>query len=107
MCMPGAKRSAAQRAIAAHYSLAGMVFNAVREAGGGCAVHRELTVACLQGIPVSQDAMQDWYSMCDDLRGHDLTTNTAVDLSLVSVIQRKLPDGWAVHWGRHMIRILE
>ena len=38
--------------IAAHHTLAGMIFNTIREAGGGWDVHRELTVAGLQGIPV-------------------------------------------------------
>ena len=58
--------------IAAHHTLAGMVFNAVRAAGGGWDVHRELTVAGLQGIPVPVDAMQDWYRMFDYLTGGDL-----------------------------------
>ena len=93
--------------IAAHHTLAGMVFNAVRDAGGGWAVHRELTVAGLQGIPVPQDAMTDWYRMCDEITDDDLITDMAADLSLASSIRRKRPDGWAVHWGRRMIRILE
>ena len=93
--------------IAAHHTLAGMVFNAVIDAGGGWAVHRELTVAGLQGIPMPQDAMTDWYRMCDEMTEQDLMTDTAADLSLASGIRRKRPDGWAVHWGRRMIRILE
>jgi hypothetical protein len=84
-----------------------MVFNVVRDAGGGWTVHRELTVAGLQGIPVPQEAMTDWYRMCDEMTEHDLMTDTAADLSLASGIRRKRPDGWAVHWGRRMVRILE
>ncbi len=68
--------------IAAHHTLAGMVFNAVRAAGGGSDVHRELTVAGLQGIPVPVDAMQDWYRMFDYLTDGDLMTDTAVELSV-------------------------
>jgi ribonuclease HI len=93
--------------IAAHHTLAGMVFNAIRAAGGGWDVHRELTVAGLQGIPVPEDAMQDWYRMFDYLTDGDLMTDTAAELSLASGIRRKRPDGWAVHWNRRMIRILE
>jgi ribonuclease HI len=93
--------------IAAHHTLAGMVFNAIRAAGGGWDVHRELTVAGLQGIPVPADAMQDWYRMFDYLTDGDLMTDTAAELSLASGIRRTRPDGWAVHWNRRMIRILE
>jgi ribonuclease HI len=82
---------------AAHHTLAGMVFNAVRAAGEGWDVHRELTVAGLQGIPVPVDAMTDWYRMFDYLTDGDLMTDTAVELSLASGIRRKRPDGWAVH----------
>ena len=93
--------------IAAHHTLAGIVFKAIRDAGGGWDVHRELTVAGLQGIPVPADAMTDWYRMFDDLTDADLMTDTAADLSLASGIRRKRPDGWAVHWNRRRIRILE
>ena len=93
--------------IAAHHTLAGMIFDTVREAGGGWDIHRELTVAGLQGIPVPQAAMGDWYRMCDELAEQDLMTDTEADLPLASSIRRKRPDGWAVHWGQHMIRILE
>ncbi len=34
-------------------------------------------------------------------------TDTAAELSLASDIRRKRSDGWAVHWNRRMIRILE
>ena len=70
-----------------------MVFNAVRDAGGGWDVHRELTVAGLKGIPVPVDAMTDWYRMFDYLTDGDLMTNTAAELSLASGIRRKRPDG--------------
>ena len=93
--------------VPAHHTLAGMVFNMIRDSGGGWAVHRELTVAGLQGIPVPQDVMTDWYCMCDELTEHDLMTDTAADLSLASGIRRKRPDGWAVHWGRRRVWILE
>ncbi len=92
--------------IAAHHTLANMVFDAVRDAGGGWDVHRELTVAGLQGIHVLVDAMQDWYRMFD-LTDGDLMTNTAAELSLASGIRKKRQDGWAVHWNRRKIRILE
>ena len=84
-----------------------MIFNTIREAGGGWDVHRELTVAGLQGIPVPQVAMGDWHRMCDELVEQDLMTDTEADLPLASGIRRKRPDGWAVHWGRRMLRILE
>jgi hypothetical protein len=65
--------------IAVHHSLAGMVFDMVRDAGRGWAVHRELTVAGLQGIPVPEDAMTDWYRMCDELTAHHLMTDAEAD----------------------------
>jgi hypothetical protein len=84
-----------------------MVLNAVRAAGVGWDVHRELTVAGLQGIPVPVDAMTDWYRMFDYLTDGNLMTDTAAELALASGIRRKRPDGWAVHWNRRKIRILE
>ena len=93
--------------IAAHHTLAGMIFNTIRAAGGGWDVHRELTVAGLHGIPVPQAAMGDWYRMCDELVEQDIMTDTGADLNLSSGIRRKRPDGWAVHWGRRLLRILE
>ena len=93
--------------IAAHHTLAGMIFNTVRDAGGGWDVHRELTVAGLHGIPVPQAAMGDWYRMCDELVEQDIMTDMEADLNLSSGIRRKRPDGWAVHWGRRLLRILE
>jgi hypothetical protein len=93
--------------IAAHHTLAGMVFDTVRDAGGSWAVYRELTAAGLQGIPVPADAMADWYRMCDELTDQDLATETEADLALASGIRKKRPDGWAVHWGRRRVRILE
>ena len=93
--------------IAAHHTLAGMVFDVVRDSGGGWDVHRELTVADMLGIPVPEGAMADWYRMCDTLTDQDLTTETSADLALASGIRRKRPDAIAVHWGRRMVRILE
>ena len=93
--------------IAAHHTLAGMVFDAVRDARRGWVVHRELTVVGLQGLPAPQDAMADWNRMCDELTEQDLETGTEAQLALASGIRRKRPDGWAVHWGRRLIRILE
>jgi hypothetical protein len=48
-------------------------------------------VAGLQGIPVPQAAMGDWYRMCDELVEQDLMTDTAADLPLASGIRRKRP----------------
>jgi hypothetical protein len=64
-----------------------MIFNTVREAGGGWDVHRELTVAGLHGIPVPQAAMGDWYRMCDELVEQDIMTDTGADLNLSSEAQ--------------------
>lgn len=99
-CLKGAR-------IAAHHTLAGMVFDVIRDAGRGWAVHRELTVAGLQGLPVPQDAMADWGRMCDELTEQDLETATEAERALASGIRRKRPDGWAVHWNRRLVRILE
>ncbi len=69
--------------IAAHHSdhtLAGMVFNTVRDAGEGWDVHGELTVAGLQGNPVPANIMPDWYRLFDYLTGGDLMTDTAAEL---------------------------
>jgi hypothetical protein len=74
--------------IAAHHTLAGMIFNTVREAGGGWDVHHKLTVAGLQGIPVLQAVMGDWYQMCDKLVEQDLMTDTEANLNLASGIRR-------------------
>ncbi len=60
-----------------------------------------------QGIPVPQAEMGDWYRMCDELVEQDLMTDMEADLPLASGIRRKRPDGWAVHWSRRMLRILE
>jgi hypothetical protein len=60
-------------------------------------VHRELTVAGLQGIPMPVDEMPDWYRMFDYLTDGNLMTDTAAELSLASGIRRKRPDGRAVH----------
>jgi hypothetical protein len=93
--------------IAAHHTLAGMVFEWVREARAGWDVHRELTVSGLRGIPVPEDAMTDWHRMCDELTDHDIAPETDTDPALDSGIRRKRPDGWALHWGRRTIRVLE
>ena len=61
----------------------------------------------LQGLPVPQDSMADWNRMCDELTEQDLETGTEAQLALATGIRRKLQDGWAVHWGRRLIRILE
>ena len=93
--------------IAAHHTLAGMVFDWVRKARGGWDVHRELTVSGLRGIPVPEDATADWHRMCDELTDRDIAPETDADPALDSGIRRKRPDGWALHWGRRMIRLLE
>ena len=93
--------------IAAHHTLAGMVFDWIREARGGWDVHRELTVSGLRGIPVPEDATADWHRMCDELTDRDIAPETDADPALDSGIRRKRPDGWALHWGRRMIRLLE
>jgi hypothetical protein len=45
--------------------------------------------------------------MFDYLTDGDLMTDTVAELSFASVIRRKRPDGWAVHWNRRKIRVLE
>ena len=94
--------------IAAHHTLAGMIFDTVRDAGAGWTVHRELTVAGLLGIPVPEAAIHDWGRLCDELTDQVLTgTETAEELALTASIRRKRPDAIAVHWSRRMVRILE
>ena len=93
--------------IAAHHTLAGMVFDWVRDAKGGWSVHQELTVAGLRGIPVPEEATAAWHRMCDDLTERDMAPEMDADPALASCIRRKRPDGWAVHWGRRRVRILE
>jgi hypothetical protein len=51
--------------------------------------------------------MTDWYHMCDELTGGDLETATKAERALASSIRRKRPDGWAIHWGRRKIQVLE
>ncbi len=46
---------------------------------GDGAVHRELTVAGLHGIPVREDAMADWHRMCDDLTDGDMAPEIDAD----------------------------
>lgn len=93
--------------IAAHHNLAGMTFDYIATRGQGWKVYRELTLVGLQGLPVPEDAMQDWYRMCDELNDEDLETATEAERALTSGIRRKRPDAWAVHWGRRRVRILE
>ena len=93
--------------ISAHHNLAGMVFESISKAGNGWAVYRELTLVGLMGLPVPEAAMAAWYRMCDELTDGDLETATEAERELASGIRRKRPDGWAVHWGRRMIRIME
>jgi hypothetical protein len=92
-----------------HHTLAGMVFEWVREAKGGWSVHKELTVDGLRGIPVPEDATADWHRMCDELTDRDMAPEMDADPALASCIRRtrKRPDGWAVYWGRRRVRILE
>jgi hypothetical protein len=84
-----------------------MVFDWVRDAKGGWSVHQELTVAGLRGIPVPEEATAAWHRMCDDLTERDMAPEMDADPALASCIRRKRPDGWAVHWGRRSVRILE
>jgi hypothetical protein len=70
-------------------------------------VYRELTLFGLMGLPVPEAAMAAWYRMCDELTDGDLETEMEAERELASGIRRKRPDGWAVHWGRRMIRIME
>ncbi len=53
-------------------TLAGMVFDWVREAKGAWSAHGELTVAGLRGIPVPEEATADWHRMCDELTDRDM-----------------------------------
>jgi hypothetical protein len=93
--------------ISAHHNLAGKVFAAIAAADQGWMVHRELTLTGLQGLPVPAAAIVDWSRMCHDLMDCDLETATEAERALASGIRRKRSDGWAVHWGRRRIRILE
>jgi ribonuclease HI len=93
--------------IAAHHHLAGTIFDFISSAGQGWRVYRELTLAGLQGLPVPEHSMTDWYHMCDELTDGDLETATEAERALASSIRRKRPDGWAIHWGRRKIQILE
>ena len=45
--------------------------------------------------------------MCDEITDSDLETATDAARALASGIRRKRPDGWAVHWGRRRVRVLE
>jgi hypothetical protein len=67
--------------IAKHHTLASMFFDWVREAriGGGWDVHRELNVAGLHGIPVLEDAMEDWHRMCNKLTDRDMVPEMDTD----------------------------
>jgi hypothetical protein len=58
--------------MAAHHTLAGMVFDWVRDAKGEWSVHKELTVAGQRGIPVPEEATADWHSVCDELTDRDM-----------------------------------
>ncbi len=93
--------------IAAHHTLAGMVFDWVRDANRKWSVHKELTVACLRCIPVPEEATEAWHRMCNDLTDRDMAPEMDADPALASCILRKRPDGWAVHWGRRRVWILE
>ena len=97
--------------ISAHHNhdLAGRVFSAIAAGGQGWMVYRELTLAGLQGLPVPAAAIADWSRMCDEITDSDLPVETATDAerALASGIRRKRPDGWAVHWGRRRVRVLE
>ena len=46
--------------IAAHHTLAGRIFDTVRDAGAGWTVHRELTVVGLLGIPHAPCGVAGW-----------------------------------------------
>jgi hypothetical protein len=93
--------------ISAHHNLAGMVFSAIAAGGQGWMVYRELTLAGLQGLPVPATAIAEWSRMCDEITDSDLETATDAERALASGIRRKRPDGWAVHWGRRRVRVLE
>ena len=64
-------------------------------------------MAGLRGIPVPEEATAAWHRMCDDLTERDMAPEMDADPALASCIRRKRPDGWAVHWGRRRVRILE
>ncbi len=104
----GGKSRATHARIAAHHTLAGMIFDTVRDAGAGWTVHCKLMVAGLLGIPVSEAAIHDWDRLCYELTDQVLTgTETAEELALTASILRKRPDAIAVHWSHRMIRILD
>jgi hypothetical protein len=56
-------------------------------------------VVGLQGLLGPQYAIDDWGRVCYELTEQDLETAGEGDLALASDIRRKLPGGWAVHWG--------
>ena len=93
--------------ISTHHNLADIVFASIAKTDQGWTVYRELTLTGLQGLPVPAAAMADWSRMCDELMDCDLEIATEAELALASGIRRKRPDGWAVHWGRRRVRILE
>ena len=49
-------------------------------------MYRELTVTRtrLQGLPVPEHSMTDWYHMCDELPDGDLETATETEWALAS-----------------------
>ncbi len=52
----------------------------------------------------------DWHRMCDELTDRDMAPEMDEDPALASCIRRKTrkqQDGWAVHWGRRRVWILE
>ena len=65
-----------------------MTFDYIATRGQGWKVYRELTLVGLQGLPVPEDAMQDWYRMCDELNDEDLETATEAERALTSGIRR-------------------
>jgi hypothetical protein len=93
--------------ISTHHNLSDIVFASIAKTDQGWTVYRELTLTGLQGLPVPAAAMADWSRMCDELMDCDLEIATEAELALASGIRRKRPDGWAVHWGRRRVRILE
>ena len=72
--------------IAAHHHLAGTIFDFISSAGQGWRVYRELTLAGLQGLPVPEHSMIDWYHKCDELTDGNLETATEAERALASSI---------------------
>ncbi len=66
----------------------------------------EQTVAGLQGLPQPEELIPEWQRAWDELT--DLTLDgEEEDMDTDTMIQRKRPNAWVVHWGKRCLFILE